>query len=69
MKKIRIYYKLQKLSRVDKIVSVLLLCNKHEHTENSHTDQVHLKLFESQKKQLIFITTQRTDSILTQSTC
>lgn len=36
----------------------LLLCNKHAHTENSHTDQV---LLESQKRQLILVTAQRTD--------
>lgn len=60
---IRIYYKLWNLCTVDKIAYILLLCNKHEHTENSHSNWVHLKLFESQKRQLILVTSQRTDRV------
>jgi len=45
---------------VEKIVYSLLLCNQHAHTENSHTDGVHL---ESRKRQLILVTTQKTERV------
>lgn len=60
---IRIYYKLWNLCTVDKIAYIWLLCNKHEHTRNSHSDWVHLELSESQKRQLILVTSQRTDRV------